>query len=646
MRLAPLLIAACVVACSGGAYPESETPDGDPSLATNACLEVSLVDGLDVETPGELRALFDCLNLTGGFDGFEPLVEALETSPTRTGTVASLEAAELINRLAADADVVEQLRDATYLLQQHDVFLLHSVHTVAEWSHGRPWAEVEAAYADGGGAFAAPDAVEAGMIQPLLPVTSTLAGAILDLDRTDDVAEVLGTLGAMPELADALDTWGYLVAEQEAGVFDHLASDWGSYFAAAQTADGGDTIVPLLQAVVTPRASLQGEAPLTAMVEPLDAILDDPVIRDRFVAAFGGLYVDGTLEPLAAQVKSLVEVDVYGVPITPADDRTSALEALLLLLDEAHAPVSCGLLEVDDLAIWLLETIAGWNPDTVEASLLLTEGLVQFVLSLASVACDGVHPDLDEHVRALVPLAESGALHTMIPLLDGLRVPLDSDHNRIPDAADLLVVPARGELLEPLATHAREVVDEPGLGRALVVVGAYVVPNDPAVADVDVLLEIVDVLLSPTTGEGAPSSPLGRLAEPIRRTLAEHDATLSDWLLRWAVLLAAEGSESNTFAHHVSPLLAIDPDLDVVAIAGRYAGDPELLGVLLRVLDTPEVIAAAGATTTPTGEPATLGLIARMASDGSFEAVLRVLSWTADTLDAVGLLPAPSSEEN
>ena len=632
----PLRAAVPAAVLLGGCNPFASLPPGErEELPENPCYDVNLLDGLSEEGPEEFRALYECFNTGGGFDGAEGVVRALETESTRAGANAAVELGSFVNRLPGEVDVVSVLREASRLLQERDEFLVHVVHTLAEWTYGRPWPEVEVAFGDGGGAFLEPSAVELGLVQPLVSMFGTIASSVLDRGDLPELASATGELTAMPELADGLDTLAYLIETQEAELFAHVADDTGAYLEAAPGPDGRNTLLALLEVAVTPSDGVAGATPIEAALPIVDSILDDAVVTDRLVASLGDLYRDGELLGFPEQLHSLLEIDAEGGSLQ--DGELSALEALIRLLHMTNRPVSCWPIEVDNLAVFILETMADWEPATVESAALVLVDLLEPLLVPAGWVCDGVGPELADTMPSIVRLAESGAMRTLIPLLAAVKG--EEGPNRVDDVVDLLALLEQSGIVPPLSAHARQELGLPFVGNVLHIVGAYVAPEGAVAGDIDTILSIVDFAISPRAG-GPASSLLGLLQGPIRDLIAEDEELLADWLQRWAVVLQADGSASNRFLYKVAPLLAVDPDLDLLAGIGRVLANDEMNEPLFRLMDCPGFVAALGASAAPDGREGLLGLGGRFAADGSLEGLLAILRWGADTLDSIGLLPA------
>ena len=631
MRLGLLV---CAVALGGCFIIEDEFNEVPPlDHSKSPCFEANVLDGLSETDPSEMTALYDCLNVNGGFDALGGIVTEMTLQSTRDGTIAALEFASVVNRFASEADVIDGLRQAIHLLQEENAFLRHVVHTLAEWSYGRPWPEVEAAYATGGGELLEPAAVEQGMVKPALLLVSALAEQMLDFGDIPLGAAQLGELTEMSALAESLDTLSRLIADQEADLFDHVAEDFGAYFERSVDTAGHDTLVGLVESTLVPQPGTANEAPLLAALPLADAILDDPVALPGMVDAVGELYTSGEFWLLPNQLDGMLAIDADGGILTAGE--LDAFSALIRTLDLANGPANCAFIQVDNLSVFILETVAGFDPDDLGTLIQLVDGLVDDIVFWGSLACNGIDPALMPVVPSLTRLAESGALRSLIPLLRALE-----DADRVPEIVDLLSVLERGDIVPAMAAHGRRVLDGPYLGNALRIVGAYVNPEDPeAQGDLYTILRIIDFAISPAAGDGYTRSPLGAMVPVLREWVAVERDAISGFLLDWAVLLQAEGSQSNSFLDKFAPLLAIDPELDFIGNIGALVEDPEVLVPMLRILEHDGLVATFVDADGPDGREGPLGLIGRFAADGSLEGMLGILVWLADVLDDIGLLP-------
>jgi len=621
--------------------------DNDPEFTevapldelSNPCFKANLLDGLSETDPEELRSVFQCLNLRGGFDGAAGLVDALVTTPTRTNRIAALEIATVVNDIPGEVNIVEAMTSASQLLAEQDEFLLHVVHTLAEWTYGLPWSQVQLAYQGGGGDLLRAEAVESGLVQPLIPVLSTLAGALLDSASLAAMGADLQELAAMDELVETLDTLATLVEANESTLFAPFADDLGAYLQASPGPDGRDTLLVLLLALLTPSDGLGGQVPLLNALEPIDTILDEPITLPDVIETLGELYDSGKLHALPEQLHSLTTIDIDGTGLSSGEE--TAFEALFALLEEADQPVDCPLFHEESLALFILETIAGWDASTLELLVPLADGLGSTMLPLVGLLCSNpIDPGVPGHIPAITRLAETGALGALVPLLDALYHN-GSNHNMLRPVLDTLMAFQKGGAIPALQAHALQELDEPFLGNILEILGAYVAPTSPeASGDIYAVLALMNFAMSPPPGGSYEASTLGLMAEPLRATIATEETRIAAWTQRWAVLLRTEGSETNTFLYKFAPLLHIDPDLDSVEGLGDILGNTEMLETILRVLDAaPVAEAAASSTSGETSREGLLGMVGRFAADGSLEAVLTLLRWATDRMEEIGLTP-------
>ena len=610
---------------------------------SNPCFEADLLNGLSEEDPAELQSIFDCLNAREAFNGASGVVDALVTHEHRSGRISGLEMAAVVNTLIGTVDLGATLQSVSDLIREQDVFLLHVVRTLAEWTYGIPWPQVRDSFASGGGALLDPQAVEAGLLQPLVPVLRTTASAMLDAGDLDHISAAMLETTQMDEFAELLDTISRLVADQEAALFGHVADDFGGYLQASPGPDGQDTLIALLGAMLEPQAVFGGRPPMVQALGPIDSILSDSTATHRMVDTLGDLYNGGDLQGLPSQLHTLLTIDVHGSGLQPGEE--TAFDAMFLLLEEADAPVNCPLFNEDSLAIFILEMIAGWDASTLETLVPLTDTLAPAMLPLTSLLCSGpIHPGVIEHLPSITRLAESGALQALVPLLDALYDG-GSSHNKLREVLDLLLALQTGGAIPALGAHALEELEQQFMGNVLAIVGALVVPTDPqSQGDIHTMLRVVDFMASPPAGQGPERSPIGLLAGPLHQTISLEGDRLADWLQRWAVLLLDQSSESNSFFDYFAPLLAVDPDLDFVSGAGDLLGDSSVLRSALLILDTSEVAAALGSSTAPDGGEGPLGLIGRISADGTLEDLLALLAWAVDLMDQIGLTTAPASE--
>ncbi|MCP4872843.1 MAG: hypothetical protein GY898_29485 [Proteobacteria bacterium] len=635
MRVLALLAVGLLVGCFGDDFTEVEPLDE----ADSPCYRANLADGLSETDPGELLAIYECLNVRGALDGADGVVRALTTAQTRADREGSLDLARAVNRIPEHVDVSGSLTAAADLLRERNEFLVFVARTTAEWIYGRPWPEVEAAFADGGGELTAPEAVEDGLVQPLIPIVATLAESALDAGELPAIAAGLESVLTMQELAEVTGTMATMVQDQEAALLEHTIEDLATFLESAQEPGGENVLLRLVAESLTGAPGLGGQPPLIAALDPLDRMLADPVASDRMATTIGELYADGVLQALPGQLHSLITIDVDGNGWAPG--RETALQGLLKLLEDGDQPVQCGLIfQVDSLSMFIFQAISLFDASTVETSLLAADLLVQDLMVLTDLLCTGIDPGLQERYPAILRLAESGALRVTTPLVQSLYAPLDPEHDTLREGLDLLLAIQSGGLTDEVEDFGRRELDEPFIGNVMTVVGAFVEPEDPAaVGDLDTMIRVLRAAISPPAGQGYERSLAGLLVEPLRVTLTAHEEELADWLAEFAGLLRAEGSQTSGLLDEVAPLLEVDPDLDTLAAVGRLLGDVELSEPMWRVLETDEVAAALASSTNGREAPGMLGLVGRISADGSLEQVLSLMTWLLETVDGLGLLP-------
>ena len=214
---------------------------------------------------------------------------------------------------------------------------------------------------------------------------------------------------------------------------------------------------------------------LVGIHQELAAIVGDrqaEVVGDGFIHAQPFNPAKG-----GGQIHSLLTIDVNGAGLQPGEE--TAFEAMFLLLEEADQPVDCPLFHEESLALFILEMIAGWDASPLEALVPFTESLAPPMLPLTSFVCSNpIDPGVIDHLPSITRLAESGALHALVPLLDALYDG-GSSHNKLREVLDLLMALQKGGAIPALGDHALEELDEPFMGNVLEIVGAFVAPTDP-----------------------------------------------------------------------------------------------------------------------------------------------------------------------
>ena len=107
-------------------------------------------------------------------------------------------------------------------------------------------------------------------------------------------------------------------------------------------------------------------------------------MHSQVIRSLDNLYDDQLLQPLPDQIHTLVNLQSDGSGWTPG--QRTAFEDLFRLLEVADQPLSCALvINEDSLAIYILETIAGFDASTIELAVSLSQGMVDFLLTLGDL---------------------------------------------------------------------------------------------------------------------------------------------------------------------------------------------------------------------------------------------------------------------
>jgi hypothetical protein len=225
----------------------------------------------------------------------------------------------------------------------------------------------------------------------------------------------------------------------------------------------------------------------------------------------------------------------------PSANNRSAIQQLLDLLARASG---CNLFG-KNLAVWILELMAGLSPSTVGNLASLTQAIPGF---LQNLVCSGISND----IQALDALAKSGALDGLLPIAKAFE-----DRDEMPLLVELLV---KLQVSYDQTTRAIE----PTV-KATLEAGAL-----------DALLELVEIsngVVDPVSGK-----TLAESMSAATEILVDDDAVVLD---RW-------GNRVPTTAHLViRPLQELDRR---VAAAGRDAEMSQLIDATIDVLFATTVV--------------------------------------------------------
>lgn len=637
VRLAPLaLSAAAFVACTIAGPPDWR----DQLAADSPCYDVDLSDGLDEASTAELRDTYACINASGNFGALSASVDALEAR-SRDGVPAGVEVARAVNRLPdAGVDPWVLASVAVEALRADDQPFDDWLDVGLELTYGTSAARVRAGHVD----LDDPAALNAGVLAPLAPAIGAGAGAMLDDDLA--AAAIAGELVADPETKRWLRSFAAMADSDDdavAGPIGRLLPDLGDAIAAAR--DDGDSLRDAADVFVG------GDDPLLAEMAPeAYAILDDVVVRTQLEREIVAWSDDGTLRDVPGQLVWMTSVDVDGGTLTSGE--VSGLHALIRLLHDTNQPMKCSLdtwfgdLEIDlgNLAVAILNQLADTDPDTIRTGVDLLGGIIDADLSqdiLEEVAESRVCPVLTEQVvhdlKVIDLVADDRAYDLLVVFTGTLAVLKYGETDHIADFADLATTLYGGGGVEPVEALIRDagtsevVYDVLDLVPVFADPGAYGISagDDPAVDLQDALTAAVWLVEPDADGV----TGFSRLQPLVAAVLAE-DGT-------WAAIghlgavLAEDGSRLGRGFELVGPLLALDPELEILDQLAPLLEDRALGGAVLRAVETDGVVDTALATEDPAGGEVPLAFGARLVTDGTVDDVLAMVDIVFRALDGL-----------
>ena len=618
--------------------PDEEMVYGSP------CLDVNLLDGLDETDSAEIESLFDCLNQSGTFDPLQPVVDEVVAGSDRNLEPLAHHAAAIVNTAPDLIPVWETLAATQQLLIEENEFLLDALHLVAEFVYGVPWPEVEQLAAEG--ELQNADLLADGPLGHLVPVLRVWAEVILDADDVEDSGEILDHLLSMPELRDTLVTMRELLRDNDTHhLFDDFSEHWGEFF--VQTHDevtGRNTLVDALDALVSPVPEYEGQPlAIQTMLPYAEPMFADEVMRQRLVEGIGDLYDRGTLDDLPDQLTWLMTVDMHGGALDPGED--SALESALILLDEADDEFVCDVfgyeyVEIDSVSIWMLQEIVNYGIDahTIEELVIFVEGLYDTVIDWVAWACD-VPAILLTHFDAIIRLAESGALHTLIPLLYAIADPAVDAHNYLEELVVIVHLAVALDLVGPLEALLAPTFEQDFMPAVLAIIGAFVDPSyDLAAGDVYTLLDVIIYLITPPEGDTLyQDAPLIIAARIIDGIIAGEYEELDRFIVTWGELLADPDAITHHILYGIEGLLDLDPDLQSLSYIGDILAHEEVCTHWLLFFEDQGLMDALGMPGSAGGHEVPLAALGRLIADGTTEDLILLLAWLTDLLATLGI---------
>lgn len=628
----------------GCVLPSFDGPSWRDQLVSDGpCQHVNLLDGLDEASTAEVHALYDCVD-QGQLGALAPAVTALDAD-TRDGAPAGLDLARAVNRLpdvGIDPFALAGVAVAAITDDRHDpAFWLDPL---VELVYGQPAARVRSGAVD----LDDPAALSAGIALPAVAAAATLAGAALDddLGGVTLMGEIVGDLEAK-RWARTADAWMRATHPGVADVVGPLPEHLGELLVDARRADNnrwpgsGDSLRDVVDVLAGPDPLLDDLAP------PLHAMLGDGRVQTRLPSVIADWQVRGHLGAAAPQLVYLASIDVDGRAITGVEP--SALRALIRLLHDTNRPVRCRVdlgftdldFDFDNLAVTLLEWLAGQDPENVEGLAGLVGALVGAPIAsdvLDSVAssgvCDGITPQVAHDLRVVDRLGDGRAHDLVVVFVELLAELRDAERSRIPELADAATIVEDGGLSEPLEELIRDVGESDAVGDLVALVpvlytprayGITAGPDDP----VD-LADVVDALVAAIDDRDGPS--VWDRARPVVSPTVGDPATWTA-IARLGDVLAANGSAWADIPAYVVALVDADPELVTFDTVASLLGDRAIAAPALRVLDTPAVAAAWQDPGTP-GEASPLGFVGRVSADGTLDDLLGMIDLVLGALGA------------
>lgn len=635
----------------------------DRREASGVCFEVDLADGLDTSSTGELQDLYACLNQGGNLDPLDGVVAALE-APTRAGVPAGIELAELANALLDfSVDLLGVAGALAESLVSEDSQVDEVVALSLELIYGRPWPEIR----DGAVPLNTGAALEAGLVVPALPAVRGVSGALLDSElaplevlrgAVDSALSVraLHTAVAIldtPELADTVERLPENLGEAVALTRSPENDLW--------TGASGDSLRDLVELLLF-EGGADGRSTLARLSDPALAILADDLARSRLREALEALRDGDNLEALPPQLVTFISVDAAGAPLSPGGSSPeSALYALLRLLSDADGPMTCRVeldllpgswgdlelleLTVDNLAESLLGIIAGLDPDQVAGGVDLLGQLLGLSITddvLYAIAdqgtCDRIDRQLVEDLHALDRFndpATPDLLPLLLEVLAALHDPDGSD-DHIPELVDLAGGLYREGAIRPTEEALRDLGGAPLIGDLFALLPTLLEPDQTLDTsgfpdgvrplDFEAAWELLDAALRP---DETGASPVDQLTPTLSAALV-HQGTW-DALGTLSTLLMSPDASVAQLSPWLRALADADPLLESTREGLDAALDPAYLEPVLRIVEVPEVLDAAGHTELTDEGP--LPWYARLATDGTLEDLLRMLDGLLGALD-------------
>ena len=634
------------VGCSNFAPAAPSWRDG--LVADSPCYNVDLLNGLDESSSDEVRSLFDCVNHHGHVEALVPTAAGLD-STTRDGVPVGVATAQALNRLAdSGLDPFAAIEPAVELLRREDEPLLEVLDIVVELSTGQAAADVRA----GAVSYSSPEVLAGGA---LVPLDGPLrAGATVLLDDDLRLAAELSTTLKSSDTARLVHTLNSLIqqkASKVAGPRDRLLEGLGDVLAESRNSSNdhwsgasGDSLHDLMDAL-----TLGSSPTLEAITPEARRILADDTFRTRIVDRLVELQEEGHLTELGNQIAWMASVDTDGNPVSSGDD--SGLTRFVRLLASTNRPMTCsvpifwGELEIDlgNVSVTLLETIADWNPNNVQGS----AGLVSEVLgwsfsewALDGIAesgnCSAITPQVVDDLAAVDLLGRQEADDLVVVFLALLVELRDADSNHIPDLADAATTLHTEGAVPALEEALKDAGPSPLLDDVFALLPVLAAPqvhglSIPNGRPVD-LDEAMDALLGIFDGDGGPTG--WERTKPLVQAIVSEQGTF-DALHNLSGPLTASNATLPNALHLLPVVVELDPHLEILNTLGTLVGQEEVARPFLSIVEHPAITSSLLASQPVTEqEEVPLAMVNRLVVAGAVDDLLSIIDLLLADIEA------------
>lgn len=635
--VAPLL----VIALSGCGKLVDGPHWSDQLQADSPCYEVDLLDGLDEGATTELRNLYDCVNLRGHLEPLGETVDALEGSNSRDGVAAGIEIARAVNRMPEiDVDPFALAGILLDALRDPEVDFHAFLDVGIELFYGRPASQMRA-----------PDApVDDLSSSVLAPLGQALPSALtVMLDEDLQAVVWFGDLTTNPETKRWMRTLSAHLQSTEPSISEPLGRalpNVGWALLAAETpendrwdaASGNSLRDVAYEFMVRPDPLLQDMSPHLA------ALFSDPDLNTALADELVRLHGDGNLQAMPAQIAWMTNVDLHGDPLTDPNEP-SALYRFLRLLSSANQPMDCQIdlwiTQVDfsfgNLAVAVIEILADMDPQNAQNAAgiiaVLTDNVAADWMMHEAVdtgVCPALTHELVDDLVAVDVVTEPEATDLLVVIVGILDVAKNQgQYNHIPELADALKISHDAGGTEPLEELFRDVGEERLIADVVEAIPVLANPQGFGItAGSEAPVNLADALglLEWAFAEDPDSGKTGlQWLHPLIRPLLSQQGTW-DALDRAGALMRTEGSATAGLLDLIPPLLALDPELELLDHLGPVLGDTTVSRPLLQALESPGVLEELLRASPVEGQSEVpMAYLGRLMADGTFDDLLALI---------------------